>query len=100
MCLDTGFQKAMSHVTGWFTKMSKLPSFISAFGCVKLAQKPLKPANLLVKEKKAAPAKVEKAVKKEETKVEAKPAKNPLELLPETKFDLFNFKTFFVNVKD
>merc|ERR1719454_1766847 len=29
-----------------------------------------------------------------------KPAKNPLDLLPETKFDLFNFKTLFVNHPD
>merc|ERR1712060_924844 len=29
-----------------------------------------------------------------------KPAKNPLDLLPPTSFDLFDFKTYFVNVPD
>jgi elongation factor 1-gamma len=32
--------------------------------------------------------------------VEEKKAPNPLDLLPPSSFDLFNFKTFFVNHKD
>jgi hypothetical protein len=55
VCLDTGFQKAMGNVTQWFTRVSKLPSFVSAFGHVKMAQKPIKPSNLIIKEKKVAP---------------------------------------------
>ena len=31
---------------------------------------------------------------------EEKKAKNPLDALPPTSFDLFNFKTYFVNVPD
>jgi len=93
----------MTNVTDWFTRVSKLPSFVSAFGHVKLAQKPIKPFNLLVKEKKATPKEVkpkeEQAKPTEEAKT-AEKAKNPLDLLPETKFDLFNFKTFFVNCPD
>jgi elongation factor 1-gamma len=66
----------------------------------------MKPGSkLIVKEKP-------KAAKKEETKVASKPkaddgedapAKKPksaLETLPPTEFDLFNFKTFMVNVPD
>ena len=42
-----------------------------------------------------------KPKKEEEESFEDKPAgKNPLDLLPESKFDLFNFKTFFVNHPD
>ena len=91
-------------MTVWFNKVSKIRSFVRAFGCIKLAQKPLKPLNLLVKEKKVIPkAEQPKQVakpKKEDGEEEVKKSKNPLDNLPETKFDLYNFKTFFVNVPD
>jgi len=32
--------------------------------------------------------------------IEEKKAPNPLDLLPPSSFDLFNFKTFYVNHKD
>ena len=58
----------MSDATNWFKRVSSLPSFVSAFGYVKLSQKPMKPGSkLLVKEKLKA------VVVKEEKKVAAKP---------------------------
>jgi glutathione S-transferase len=54
LCLDTGFQKAMPNFIDWFGRVTKLASFVSGFGNVKLAQKPIKPVSLLQKEKKAA----------------------------------------------
>lgn len=99
----------MSDATNWFKRVSGLPSFVGAFGFVKLSQKPMKPgAKLIVKEKPKA------VVVKEEKKVAAKPkggddddedkpqkkAANPLDLLPPSTFDLYNFKTLFVNIKD
>ena len=43
----------MPNVIDWFGRVTKLASFISGFGNVKLAQKPIKPVSLLQKEKKA-----------------------------------------------
>ena len=87
--------------------MSALPSFVSAFGFVKLSAKSLKPGSALLKQEKP------KAAPKEDKKVAAKPKDddddedkpkkkeaNPLDLLPPSTFDLFNFKTLFVNIKD
>jgi hypothetical protein len=45
--MDTGFQKAMPNFYDWFGQVSKLPSFVTGFGSVKLAQKPIKPLNLV-----------------------------------------------------
>ena len=35
-CLDAGFMKAMSNVAAWFTRVSRLPAFVRAFGYIKL----------------------------------------------------------------
>ena len=106
VCLDAGFQKAMGNVTQWFGRVTKLPGFIMAFGHVKMAQKGVKPSNLIVKKAAAAP-------QKEQAKPAAKPKKdddnegheekkekNPLDLLPESPWNFFDFKTFFVNHPD
>ena len=100
----------MGEATSWFKKVSSLPSFVSAFGYVKLSAKALKPGSALQQKEKP------KVAAKEEKKVAAKPKDNggdddgedkpekkkanPLDLLPPTTFDLFNFKTLFVNIKD
>ena len=99
----------MGNVSQWYARVTKLPSFLKAFGAVKIAAKPIKPANLLVKEKpkaaapKEAPKPAAKPKKADDGDEEEKPkdkTKNPLDLLPETKFDLYNFKTLFVNHPD
>jgi len=100
----------MSDASSWFKRVSSLPAFVSAFGYVKMSAKALKPGSSLAQREKP------KVVAKEEKKVAAKPKDNggdddgeektekkkpnPLDLLPPTTFDLFNFKTFYVNCKD
>ena len=91
----------MPDVSAWFMRVVRLPPFVRAFGYVKPCAKMIKPPKLPVKEK----PKVEK--KKQEAqaakpKPEDAPKKevNPLEALPPTPFDLFNFKTYYVNVPD
>lgn len=56
------------------------------------AKKDKAPAKKAEPKKAAEPKKVEAAP--------AKPAKNPLEVLPESSFKLFDFKTYIVNEKD
>ena len=61
----------------------------------------MKPIEFAPKEEKKVAAKKEEV--KQETTTEPKPAKkdgNPLDELPPTKFDLYSFKTFFVNEPD
>ena len=93
----------MADVTAWFTRVAKLPPFVRAFGYVKPCQKAIKPPKLPVKEKpkvekKAEPAQAASAKPGESG--DAKPPKNPLDALPPSPFDLYNFKTYFVNVPD
>jgi len=98
VALDPGFRKAMPNVTSWFENFIKLPQVVKRIGNIKLAQKTFKPILAAKEEKKAAAP-----VKKEEKKTEDAPAKkeeNPLDSLPPSKFDLYNFKTLFVNSPD
>jgi len=98
IALDPGFRKAMPNVTAWFEKFIKLPQVVKRIGNIKLAQKTIKPQLPPKKEEKKAAA----PAKKEET-AEAAPSKkeeNPLDALPPSKFDLYNFKTLFVNSPD
>jgi elongation factor 1-gamma len=104
--LDGGFRKAMPNVTAWLESLIKLPEFVSRIGNVKFTQKALKP--ILAAEKKeevkAAPKAAAKPAPKEDDDdegAEKKPAgKNPLDLLPPSKFVLPEFKTYFVNLGD
>eukprot|EP00352_Strombidinopsis_acuminata_P005918 CAMPEP_0176376074 /NCGR_PEP_ID=MMETSP0126-20121128/27931_1 /TAXON_ID=141414 ORGANISM="Strombidinopsis acuminatum, Strain SPMC142" /NCGR_SAMPLE_ID=MMETSP0126 /ASSEMBLY_ACC=CAM_ASM_000229 /LENGTH=378 /DNA_ID=CAMNT_0017737361 /DNA_START=38 /DNA_END=1174 /DNA_ORIENTATION=+ len=97
--LDGGFRKAMAKAGAWFEKVTALPEFVAVFGHVRACAKPMKPVLIPEEKKKAAPKPVAAAKPKEEKKEEKKDI-NPLDALPPTKFDLFNFKTFFVNNKD
>ena len=36
VCLDMGFQKGMPAITTWFLRVARLPSFVQAFGYVKI----------------------------------------------------------------
>lgn len=98
LALDPGFRKAMPNVTSFFEKFIKLPQVVKRLGNVKLCQKTIKPQLPPKEEKKAAaPA------KKEAATTDAAPTKkeeNPLDVLPPSPFDLYNFKTLFVNSPD
>jgi hypothetical protein len=100
--LDGGFRKAAPKATAWFERVCKLESVVKIYGVIKPCAKALKPT-IKVEEKKVAPKPVA-VVKPKETADDGeevkKSEKNPLDALPETSFDLFNFKTFFVNHKD
>ena len=100
--LDAGFRKAMPKFAAWWDRVMALPAMVKIGGHIKACAKPLKPV-LKTEEKKVAPKKeVKKVVEKDEDgepKQEEKKI-NPLDALPASTFDLFNFKTFFVNHPD
>lgn len=100
--LDGGFRKAMPNVTNWLESFVKLPEVVSRIGAVKFTQKALKPILAEKKEEvKAAPAKpVAKPKEEDGEEGEKKSGKNPLDTLPPTKFNLPEFKSFFVNLGD
>ena len=107
--LDNGFRKAVPNFSSWIEAFLKVPEVVARLGNVKLCSKVIKPT---LNEKKkeeapkpvAAPKKVEKPATTgddDDDEVEKKPSgKNPLDLLPPTKFVLPEFKTFFVNLGD
>lgn len=100
--LDGGFRKAMQNVTNLVERVVKLPEVVNRLGHVKFAAKVIKAVAPPKKEeaKKDAP---KKAAHTEDGDEEEKPAKkeaNPLDVLPPSPFDLYSFKTFFVNHKD
>ena len=107
--LDGGFRKAVPNVNSWIESFIKLPEVVARIGHVKFCSKVIKPT--LVEKKKeeapkpaAAPKKAEKPAATagdDDEEVEKKPAgKNPLDLLPPSKFVLPDFKTYFVNLGD
>ena len=104
LTLDAGYLKAMGNVTQWYVKMTTLPSFVEAFGNQKLCSKPLQPPKKLPVKPKAEPKKVEKkeAPKPKEEEKAAPPKKdiNPLDALPPSPWNFFDFKTLMVNHKD
>jgi len=91
----------MKNLNAWFTKIIHLPEFVARLGHIQLAAKAIKPTfpEKPKEEVKKAPAK--KAVNEDgdEEKPEKKEV-NPLDVLPPTTFDLYSFKTFFVNHQD
>ena len=98
--LDQGFTKAAPKAAQWFERVAALPEFIATFGRVRIAKKSIKPQiKAEEKPKKAAQAQAAKP-KKEAAADEPKKDVNPLDALPPTTFDLFNFKTYYVNVPD
>jgi len=91
----------MPDFSNWFERVVKVDAFVAVAGNIKACAKSIKP------QVKAEPKKeVAKAPKKEaggdddDEDKPAKKAKSALELLPASAFDLFNFKTFFVNEPD
>jgi len=99
--IDGGFRKAMPDFSNWFERVVKVDAFVAVAGNVRACAKSVKPT-VKAEEKKAAAPK-QQAPKKDagdDQDGTPKKPKSALELLPETKFDLFNFKTFFVNEAD
>jgi elongation factor 1-gamma len=94
--LDAGFRKAMKNVDAWAQACFALPSYQKIFGNVQMCAKPLKPVCTVEKKevKKAAPVAAAAAPKKEEKK------KDNVESLPPTPFNVYDFKTFFINHTD
>jgi len=90
--------KSIKNVNAWAASVFALPEYVHIFGKVKMCEKPLRPvlAEVAKKEekKKAAPVVAAAPKKKEE-----KPKQN-IELLPPTDFDIYDFKTFYINHPD
>ena len=97
---EANYRKSIKNVEAWVTGIYREPAFTSTFGAIHLCAKPMKPICLPdpVKPKEEKKAKAAPAPKKEEKKPEKK--KDNVESLPPTDFDLFGFKTYFVNVPD
>lgn len=88
----------MKNLEPWAKGVYDLNEYKAVHGAIQLCAKPLKAVTKEApkeekKKKEAAPK------PKEEKKVEEKKLDN-VQSLPPTTFDLFNFKTFFVNHKD
>jgi len=96
--LDGGFRKAMKSVTDWLQAIFDSAAFSKTFGKVQMCAKPMKPV-CLPDPKVEQPKKAEAAPKPAPKKEEEKPKSNT-DLLPPTSFDLYSFKTFYVNHPD
>jgi len=118
---DDKYRKSIQHLAKWFTAITSDETWKKNFGrahlCVKALdfflvepeteeeKKAEEPAEKKKAEKpKEAPKKEAPKEKKkddeEEEPVEKKEEKNPLDALPPSKFNLFDFKTLYVNAKD
>jgi elongation factor 1-gamma len=106
------FRKNFASVSKWFESITQHPAFVQVFGKIRLCQKQME-APQLEKPAVAAPVKKEQPKKEDKPKAEKKkddddeddtPApkseKNALDSLPPSKFNLFDFKTLFVNAVD
>jgi elongation factor 1-gamma len=107
---DEKFRKIISNVTRWYENLMSQEPFVKEFGRVILCQKALEVADLPMsahhghkeeKKKEEAPKKAATpAAKKEEPKKDDEKKENPLDLLPPSPFNFFDFKTLFVNAQD
>jgi len=95
--LDGGFRKAMKNVTAWAETCYAHPSCVKVVGSIRMCAKPLKP--VLAVEEKPVKKEAPKVVPKAEKKVEEK-KKDNVESLPPTPFNVYDFKTFYVNHPD
>jgi len=105
VALDGGFRKAMPNAAAFVERIVHLPESKKRLGHIKFAAKIIKPHFPAKKEeeKKVAPKKEEHHGDAHEGDEEEAPKKkeaNPLDVLPPTTFNLYDFKTFFVNSKD
>ena len=98
--LDQGFTKAAPKACAWFARVAALPEFVSCFGKIKMAKKALKPILKTEEKPKKGQAAAGGAAKPKGEDAPAKKEVNPLDALPPSSFDMYNFKTYFVNVPD
>ena len=89
----------MKNIEPWAKSIYDLPEFIDVQGKISLCDKALKPVGLIEEKKEE---KKKEALKEAAPKQEEKPAKvlDNVESLPPSSFDLFTFKTLFVNHPD
>lgn len=101
----------LTYVTAYYERLALMPEFRSVLGKIEYPEKPFHPCIVKTEEPKKEQKKQEKKEdKKEEKKEEKKPAKKEEEddddikeekakvyTFPDTKFDLFAFKTLYVN---
>lgn len=92
--LDAGFRKAAPKASAWFERVVKLEAVIKTHGHIKACARSLKPL-IKVEEKKE-----EKKQAAPQPKPVEKKKENPLDVLPESPWNFFDFKTFFVNHPD
>jgi len=107
------FRKNIPSVTKWFESIAQHAAFTQVWGKIRLCQKQMEVAHVEKPAQQAHPAK--KDEKKQEAKPKAeKPKKNDdeddepvvkseksaLDSLPPSSFNLFDFKTFYVNAPD
>ncbi|CDW83612.1 elongation factor 1- [Stylonychia lemnae] len=105
--LDATFRKeSIPNLSRYCSIILENPTFVSVFGRVHFSKKPINPKFDFSKqqEKKPQPQKQEKP-KEEKPKIEAKDEKKEKEpswedKLPQSTFDLFNYKTLIVNAED
>lgn len=97
-------RKGLTNVTKWFENVSKNKSWAENFGKARFTKAAFEAVatkqDAKKKEepkKKEAPKKKEEAPKKKEEEVITGPPKNPLDLLPPSSFNFFDFKTLITN---
>ena len=112
-------KKVLPNTTKWFENIMNTPEAVKAYGKTVLCKVPVKPSMEKIKNKEKEKekehqnksnksnekkdTKKEKEGKKDEEKGEEKPTKkekNPLDLLPPSKFNLEEFKRSFLNSKN
>jgi len=92
----------MPNAAAWMERFVKIPEVVKRWGHIKFAAKTVKPATVQAEKKVEEKPKAE-AKKEGGDDDEEKPKKkevNPLDILPPTTFDLYAFKTYFVNHAD
>lgn len=97
--LDAGFRKAMKNASEWLARVYALPQFQKVMGSIQMCGKALKP-NCVADPVTAAPKKEAKAAAPKKEAAPAKPAKDNVESLPPSPFNVYDFKTFYVNHPD
>ena len=97
--LDNGFKKAAPKACAWFGRVAALPEFISVFGRVKQCAKALPPV-VKAKEEPKKPAAKPTAAAADKPAEEKKKDVNPLDALPPSPWNFFDFKTLYVNHPD
>ena len=109
LAIETNQRKQYAHLVAWFERVSSNEHYIKRNGKIVLCARPAKaifaPSQKPKEEGKKKGGDAKKGgEKKEEAKkpVEEKKEKeiNPLDALPPSSFNMFDFKTFFVNEPD